>query len=143
MRNAATTLNLLAKAGESNILMKIIQASVLAGAATGLMYGMGQPIERVIGGGIAVLFTPYALAKVMANPRLTRVITDGFIAGPGTSKFARTILTAANLNREWFNKKDLSVEAREFYDKPWEMEEEPDQINWPVTERMLAPPPLS
>lgn len=143
MRDAATTLNLLSKAGESNILMKIIQASVLAGAATGIMYGMGQPIERVVGGGVAVLFTPYALAKIMANPKLTRVITDGFIAGPGTSKFARTMLVTANLNKEWFFKKNLSVEAREFYDKPWEMEEEPAQINWPVTERMLQPPPLS
>jgi len=143
LRDAATTLNLLSKAKESNILMKIIQASVLAGTATGIMYGAGQPVERVIGGGVAVLFTPYALAKVMSNPKLTRIITDGFVAGPGTSKFARSVLVAGNMNREWFFKKNLSIEAREFYDKPWEMEEEPAQINWPVTERMLAPPPLS
>jgi hypothetical protein len=48
-----------------------------------------------------------------------------------------------NTNREYLFKKNLSGEAREFYDRPWEEEPPEQQINWPVTERMLQPPPLS
>jgi hypothetical protein len=60
LREAATTLNLLSKSSEANIFVKIVQAGALSGATMGLMYGTGQPIERIVGGGAAVLVAPWA-----------------------------------------------------------------------------------
>jgi hypothetical protein len=90
------------------------------------------------------MFAPYALSKILANPKLSRVITDGFIAGPGTSKFARAVLVAGIQNREALGRMGkISPEAQEFYDQPYEEGTEQPQINFPVTDRMLQPPPLT
>jgi len=126
-RTAASTLELTQSADESNIVMKIIQAGALMSAASGIMYGMGQPIERIALGGFGVLFTPWAFSRVISNPRLMRTITDGFAKGTGSSAFQRAVLVAITQNRKSIKEMaGLSPEAQQFYSNMGEELELPD-----------------
>ena len=75
------------------------------------------------------------MAKIMSNPRLMRTLTDGFVAGAGTSKFARAIMVATIQNKAALKEMaKLSPEAQEFYDNPYKdvPEDQPTQAAPPT-----------
>jgi hypothetical protein len=123
LHEAANTLKVLEGTRESNIIIKMIQASVLMGGASAIAVGDAvdsNTIQRIGMGAVAVGLIPLAMARIMANPRLMRTLTDGMVARPGTSKFARAVMVAVVQNRQAL--KDMgkmSPEAQDFYDNPY------------------------
>jgi hypothetical protein len=141
LQEAANTLKVLEQTRESNIVIKIIQAGVLMGGASAVAGGEAadsQTLQNLGMGAVAVGLTPWALAKIMSNPRLVRTLTDGMVAGPGTSKFARAVMVATTQNKAALKEMvKMSPEAQEFYDNPSEMEpeeqEQPAAVRQPTT----------
>jgi hypothetical protein len=130
LQEAANTLKLMESTQESNIVIKIIQAGVLMGGAGVLAAGEAtdsNTLQQLGMGAVAVGLLPWAAARIMANPRLIRTLTDGMVAGPGTSKFARAIMVATVQNRDALKEMaKLSPEAQEFYDNPYKDGSEPE-----------------
>lgn len=139
LREAASTLSLLQSTKESNIVIKIMQATALGGLTAAAMYGSGQPIERVAMGTFGVLLAPLALARVLSNPKLVRTLTDGMIKGAGSTQFQRAVMVAMVQNRKAF--KDLaklSPEAQQFYMNSWEGGEQPSESPEPMGPQTLG-----
>ena len=122
IKDAATTMNVVNKTKESDIVMKTLQASMLVGGLTANRYSENDFIQ-VTGKGLVVIgLAPTALARIFASPTFVRTLTDGFAEGPGSVKFARMATLLLTQNRKAIKElieKEKSPESFEFYDKPY------------------------
>jgi len=119
MREAATTLKTISATKEASIVMKILQAGALGTGLGAVAYGNSvdsETVRRIGLGTTAIILAPTAMAKIMANPKLIRTLTDGMMAGPGTNKFARAVMVAMTQNRRALaDLAGMSSEAQDFY----------------------------
>jgi hypothetical protein len=136
LREAANTLSVIEKTKSSDIIIKMMQASVLMGGAGMAFTGKNlesSTIQNVGMGVMAVGLLPLAAARIMSNPTFVRTLTDGMAAGPGTGRFARAVMVAVSQNRKALaDMAKMSPEAQEFYDKPY-LEEEAAAPERPMT----------
>lgn len=108
------------KAPEKNIFIQLIQAGQIVGLSAGVTGAiLSDDVEMKTGslvGGVAVFLGPYALARMLTNPVMTRAFTDGVKGGARSGRLAMSLRKVAEMKvASTFYRDHPSQDAIDYY----------------------------